>query len=136
MNSALTNKLLIKEEAARLGFSFTGISKADFLEEEAPRLEQWLTGNMHGKMSYMERYFDKRLDPRLLVDGAKSVVSFLLNYYPEQKQNKDAPAISRYAYGKDYHFVINDNLAQQMETEGHLLIQPQYSTGPGHGKAG
>lgn len=87
-----------------------GISKADFLAEEAPRLEQWLAQNYHGKMSYMERWFDKRLDPRLLVDGAKSVVSLLLNYYPETNQNTDAPKISKYAYGRDYHFVIKEKL--------------------------
>lgn len=104
---------LIKKEAARLGFFHTGISKAGFLEEEATALEKWLTGNMHGNMSYMERNFDKRLDPRLLVDGAKSVISLLLNYYPEQSQNDSgAPKISRYAYGKDYHFVIKDKLSE------------------------
>ena len=94
----------------RLGFSHVGISEAGFLEKEAPRLEQWLSNNMHGKMSYMERYFDKRLDPRLLVDGAKSVISLLLNYYPEKEQQAGAPKISRYAYGKDYHIVIKDKL--------------------------
>lgn len=104
---------LIKKEAARLGFFHTGISKAGFLEEEATALEKWLTGNMHGNMSYMERNFDKRLDPRLLVDGAKSVISLLLNYYPEQSQtDSGAPKISRYAYGKDYHFVIKDKLSE------------------------
>ena len=104
---------LIKKEAARLGFFHTGISKAGFLEEEATALEKWLTGNMHGNMSYMERNFDKRLDPRLLVDGAKSVISLQLNYYPEQSQNDSgAPKISRYAYGKDYHFVIKDKLSE------------------------
>lgn len=104
---------LIKKEAARLGFFHTGISKAGFLEEEATALEKWLTGNMHGNMSYMERNFDKRLDPRLLVDGAKSVISLLLNYYPEQSQNDSgSPKISRYAYGKDYHFVIKDKLSE------------------------
>lgn len=106
------NTLLIKQEAFHLGFSHCGISKADFLEEEAPRLEQWLSGNRHGKMSYMERNFDKRLDPRKLVDGAKSVVSLLLNYFPEAHQNPDAPKISRYAYGNDYHDVIKKKLKQ------------------------
>ena len=107
------NTHLIKSEALRLGFSHVGISKADFLEEEAPRLELWLMNNMHGKMSYMERNFDKRLDPRLLVDGAKSVVSLLLNYFPEkEQQDPDAPKISRYAYGKDYHVVIKDKLKE------------------------
>ena len=102
---------LIKAEAKRLGFEYCGISKADFLEEEAPRLEDWLEKNRNGKMAYMENYFDKRLDPRLLVDGAKSVVSLLLNYFPEQKQSDEtAPKISKYAYGKDYHFVIKEKL--------------------------
>ncbi len=101
---------LIKQEALRLGFMHCGISKADFLEEEAPRLEQWLTQNYHGRMSYMENWFDKRLDPRLLVDGAKSVISLLLNYYPEINQNQEAPKISKYAYGRDYHFVIKEKL--------------------------
>lgn len=103
---------MIKAEAKRLGFEFCGISKAEFLEEEAPRLEKWLNQNMHGQMKYMENYFDKRLDPRLLVAGAKSVISLLLNYYPEQTQNPEAPQISKYAYGKDYHFVIKEKLKQ------------------------
>jgi epoxyqueuosine reductase len=111
MTSTATS--LIKSEAKRLGFSHTGISSACFLEQEAPRLEQWLKSNMHGNMSYMERNFDKRLDPRLLVDGAKSVVSFVLNYFPEATQNDpEAPKISRYAYGKDYHLVIKEKLFQ------------------------
>ena len=103
---------LIKAEAQRLGFSHTGISNAAFLEHEAPRLEKWLSKNMHGQMSYMERYFDKRLDPRLLVDGAKSVISLLLNYYPETEQGAGMPKISRYAYGKDYHEVIKAKLKE------------------------
>ena len=110
-NSRQLRSRLIREEATRLGFSFVGFSKADFLEEEAPRLERWLSGNMHGKMSYMERYFDKRLDPRLLVDGAMSVVSLLFNYFPAQKQAQDVPRISTYAYGRDYHFVIKEKLS-------------------------
>ncbi len=89
---------------------YCGISKADFLEEEAPRLERWLNQNMHGKMHYMENHFDKRLDPRLLVDGAKTVVSLLLNYFPEEQQKEDTYKISKYAYGTDYHFVIKDKL--------------------------
>ncbi|MFD2516214.1 tRNA epoxyqueuosine(34) reductase QueG [Pontibacter locisalis] len=104
---------LIKQKAKELGFMYCGISKADFLEEEAPRLERWLNQNMHGQMHYMENHFDKRLDPRLLVDGAKSVVSLLLNYYPEkenQQQEEDTYKISKYAYGTDYHFVIKDKL--------------------------
>jgi epoxyqueuosine reductase len=106
------NSQWIKDEALRLGFDFCGISKADFLEEEAPRLEQWLLQNRHGKMAYMENHFDKRLDPRLLVPGAKSVISLLLNYFPSDKQNESAPKISKYAYGKDYHFVIKEKLQE------------------------
>ena len=104
---------LIKEEALRLGFSSIGISKAEFLEQEAPRLEKWLHAGMHGEMAYMERYFDKRLDPRLLVDGAKSVISLLLNYYPQEEQpDNGAPRVSKYAYGRDYHLVIKDKLRE------------------------
>jgi epoxyqueuosine reductase len=101
---------LIKKEAIRLGFMSCGISKAGFLEDEAPRLENWLNKQMQGQMSYMENHFDKRLDPALLVDGAKSVISLLLNYYPDQHQNKDTYKISKYAYGQDYHFVIKEKL--------------------------
>lgn len=104
------NTKFIKQKAQELGFFFCGISKAEFLEDEAPRLEEWLKRSYNGKMSYMENHFDKRLDPRLLVDGAKSVVSLLLNYYPEEKQVDDSPKISKYAFGEDYHFVIKDKL--------------------------
>lgn len=107
---------LIKTEAKRLGFDFCGISKAEFLEEEAPRLEKWLKSSMHGQMQYMENYFDKRLDPTLLVEGAKSVVSLLFNYYPDQTQNPDAPKISKYAYGNDYHEVIKEKLKEFVDT--------------------
>lgn len=103
---------LIKAEALRLGFMSCGISKADFLEVEAPRLERWLNNQMHGQMSYMENHFDKRLDPRLLVEGAKSVVSLTLNYYPEETQIEDSYKISKYAYGEDYHYVIKDKLKE------------------------
>lgn len=120
----------IKEKARELGFSYCGISKASFLEEEAPRLESWLKRNMHGSMTYMENHFDKRLDPRLLVPGAKSVVSLLLNYYPEEKQIEDSFKISKYAYGEDYHFVIKDKLKSLLsgiqdeigEVEGRVFV--------------
>jgi epoxyqueuosine reductase len=102
----------IKTEAKRLGFLSCGISKAGFLETEAPRLENWLKNQMQGQMSYMENNFDKRLDPTLLVDGAKSVISLLLNYYPSQEQNNDTYKISKYAYGQDYHFVIKEKLKE------------------------
>jgi epoxyqueuosine reductase len=101
---------VIKSEAKRLGFDFCGISKAEFLEQEAPRLEKWLSENKHGEMKYMENYFDKRLDPRLLVEGSKSVISLLYNYYPEQQQISGVPKISKYAYGKDYHEIIKEKL--------------------------
>lgn len=108
-----SNSALIKEEAMRLGFMHCGFSRATFLEEEAPRLEQWLTENRNGQMRYMENYFDKRLDPRLLVDDAKSIISLTLNYFPDKKQmHTDAPKISRYAFGTDYHFVIKDKLKE------------------------
>ena len=106
---------LIKKEAIRLGFMSCGISKAGFLEEEAPRLEEWLNKNRNGKMSYMENHFDKRLDPTKLVDGSKSVISLLLNYYPDKVQNPESYKISKYAYGKDYHFVIKDKLKSLLQ---------------------
>ena len=101
---------LIKAESQRLGFLSCGISKAGFLEEEAPRLETWVNQNMQGQMSYMENHFDKRLNPTLLVDGAKSVISLLLNYYPLELQNQDSYKVSKYAYGQDYHSVIKEKL--------------------------
>jgi epoxyqueuosine reductase len=110
INYSATYTKKIKDEAQRLGFLSCGISKADFLEAEAPRLETWLNKNMHGEMRYMENHFDKRLDPRKLVEGSKSVVSLLLNYYPEQTQTDGAYKLSKYAYGRDYHFVIKDKL--------------------------
>ena len=103
---------LIKAEAHRLGFLSCGISKAGFLEEEAPRLENWLNNQMNGQMSYMENHFDKRLNPTLLVDDAKSVISLLLNYYPSELQNQDSYKISKYAYGQDYHHVIKEKLKE------------------------
>jgi epoxyqueuosine reductase len=104
--------IFIKQKAKELGFDFCGVSKAEFLEEEAPRLEKWLNQKMHGQMSYMENHFDKRLDPRLLVPDAKSVVSLLYNYYPSKKilHTDETLKISKYAYGTDYHFVIKDKL--------------------------
>ena len=107
---------LIKNKAKELGFFYCGISKAEFLENQAPKLESWLNKNHHGKMDYMQRNFDKRLDPRLLVDGAKSVISLLLNYYTPQKQiDPSAPKISKYALGKDYHLVIKEKLGKLFE---------------------
>ena len=101
---------LIKSRAKELGFLSCGVSRAEFLEEEAPRLERWLKEQMHGEMTYMERNFDKRLDPTLLVPGAKSVVSVLYNYFPSTQRGGDTYKVSKYAYGTDYHFVIKDKL--------------------------
>ncbi len=118
----------IKDQALKIGFLSCGISKAEFLEQEAPRLEHWLKTKQHGEMSYMENHFDKRLDPTLLVPGAKSVVSLTLNYYnPKKQTDSDAPKISQYAYGKDYHFVIKDKLKQ-------LLSQIQKNIGVVEGR--
>ena len=105
-----------------------GISKAGFLEQEAPRLEAWLNQNRHGQMQYMENHFDKRLDPTKLVEGSKSVISLLLNYYPQQLQRDDSYKISKYAYGTDYHFVIKDKLKE-------LLHCIQEQVGDVHGRA-
>ncbi len=105
---------LIKTEAKRLGFISCGISKAEFLAEEAPRLENWLKNNGHGEMSYMQNHFDKRLDPTKLVPDSKSVISLLLNYFPSEIQTSNSYKISKYAYGTDYHFVIKDKLKQLM----------------------
>lgn len=118
----------IKSEAKRLGFFACGIAKAEFLEVEAPRLEQWLSNHQQGQMSYMENHFDKRLNPTLLVDGAKSVVSLLLNYYPNEEQNKESYKISKYAYGQDYHSVIKDKLKE-------LLFSIQTEIGEVSGRA-
>lgn len=115
MNNLSKNTNLIKAEAKRLGFLSCGISKAEFLEEEAPRLETWLNKNMNGEMTYMENYFDKRLDPTVLVPDSKSVISLLLNYFPLETQPSDTYKISKYAYGTDYHFVIKDKLKQLMQ---------------------
>ncbi len=114
---AAENAQLIKQLALELGFSFCGISKADFLLEEAPRLESWLKQSMQGEMSYMENHFDMRLDPRLLVPGAKSVVSFLFNYFPnpEIAIGSGALKVSKYAWGEDYHYVVKDKLKLLMQ---------------------
>ena len=115
-NSAIKNAQWIKEQALALGFLSCGISKAGFLEDEAPRLEQWLNNKQHGKMGYMENHFDKRLDPTLLVPGAKSVISLTLNYYsPEKQIDPKAPKIAQYAYGTDYHIVIKEKLKRLLE---------------------
>src|SRR5699024_3171150 len=113
-----------KSEAERLGFMACGISKAEFLKEEAPRLEHYLRQGWNGEMKWLENHFDKRLDPTKLVPGAKSVVSLLFNYYPEEKQSDDTYKVSKYAYGRDYHFVLKHKLKELLysirEEIGHV----------------
>ncbi|HHC78251.1 MAG TPA: tRNA epoxyqueuosine(34) reductase QueG [Flavobacteriia bacterium] len=128
MNATQKHTHLIKTEAKRLGFLSCGISKAAFLEEEAPRLENWLKNNMHGQMHYMENHFDKRLDPTKLVEGSKSVISLLYNYYPSQQQKSHSYKLSKYAYGTDYHFVIKDKLKKLL----HFITE---KIGEVHGRA-
>lgn len=128
MNSTHKHTKLIKTEAKRLGFLSCGISKAGFLEVEAPRLEKWLNNNSHGEMRYMENHFDKRLDPTKLVEDSKSVISLLLNYYPSEQQTEPSFKLSKYAYGTDYHFVIKDKLKQ-------LLHFIEEEIGAVHGRA-
>ena len=105
-----THTNLIKQEAQRLGFDACGVSVAVQLDDDARRLEAWLNNGFHGKMQYMENHFDLRTDPRKLVPGAKSVVTLLLNYYPQQQQQSNAPKIAKYAFGTDYHYVIREKL--------------------------
>jgi len=127
------NTTIIKQTAQKLGFDFCGISKSEFLADEAPRLEAWLKKGNHGEMSYMENHFDKRLDPSKLVYGAKSVVSLLYNYYPENDLAEEHPEhlkLAKYAYGEDYHFVIKDRLKTFMsiikeeigDVEGRVFV--------------
>jgi len=119
---------LIKQKASELGFSAVGISQAKFLEKESKQLKSWLKHDFHGEMLYMENHFEKRTDPRKLVEGSKSVISVLLNYYPEQKQIENTYKISKYAYGKDYHYVLKDKL--------HLLLEYiQKEIGEANGRA-
>ena len=107
---------VLKRLAAELGFMYCGVSKAGPLDDEARKLEQWLNKGMHGRMRYMENYFDKRINPTLLVDGAKSVVTLLFNYYtPEKQRDTEAPKLSRYAYGEDYHKVVKQKLFELMQ---------------------
>ncbi len=114
MLSKSTYSKSIKDKAKELGFDFCGISKAGFLEDEAPRLDSWLSKNYHGEMAWMANHFDKRLDPTKLVPGAKSVISVMLNYYPSKRlpESKEDYKISKYAYGKDYHYVLKDKLKE------------------------
>lgn len=107
----------IKQKAQELGFDLVGVSKADFLEKEARNLEEWLQRGYHGKMQWMENHFEKRVDPRVLVPGAKSVISVLHNYFPAPThfQPESAPKISKYAWGPDYHKVLKHKLYRLME---------------------
>ena len=115
MSSANNHTLFIKKTATDLGFDYCGISKAVFLNEDARRLETWLQKGMHGNMQYMENYFDLRVDPAKLVPGAKSVITLLLNYFPEKEQPVTYPKIAKYAYGEDYHDVIREKLMKLIE---------------------
>lgn len=113
--NAIKYSQLIKSKAKSFGFQDCGISKAEFLEEEARPLENWLKNNYHGEMKYMENHFDKRLDPRLLVEGSKSVISLSYNYFPEEKiSTLDNFKISKYAYAEDYHEVIKEILREMV----------------------
>ena len=115
MNSASQNTTWIKNAATQLGFEYCGIAKAKKLDDDARRLEGWLSKGMQGSMSYMEKYFDLRIDPERLVPGAKSVITLLKNYYPSEKQKSGTPKISKYAFGKDYHDVIRKKLTELIE---------------------
>ena len=105
-----TNTQIVKQTATLLGFDFCGIATAGFLDDDARRLETWLNKGMHGNMQYMEKHFDMRTNPSKLVPGAKSVITLLLNYFPESFQNTDSPKVAKYAYGNDYHEVIREKL--------------------------
>lgn len=110
MGAKQQHTAIIKALARDLGFDHCGIARAEALEEDARRLENWLAKGLHGGMAYMENHFDLRTDPRKLVPGARSVITLLLNYFPDKKQNSSAPQVSKYAYGKDYHEVIRSKL--------------------------
>jgi len=118
---------MVKSTAKELGFDYCGIAKAQKLNEDAVRLETWLRRGFHGSMQYMEKYFDLRVDPTLLVPGAKSVITLMLNYFPSQQQKNTAPKISKYAFGKDYHEVIKSKL-------NNLLFILQEKVGEIHGR--
>ena len=116
MKQTPENTTFIKKTASRLGFDYCGIARAERLDEDAFRLEEWLQKGLHGSMQYMEKYFDQRIDPAKLVPGAKSVITLLKNYYPDQQQQDNAPKISKYAFGKDYHEVIKEQLNNLLES--------------------
>jgi epoxyqueuosine reductase len=127
MNSIETNTKIIKEAAYRLGFDYCGIAKAQKLDDDAKRLENWLSKGMHGQMQYMENNFDLRIDPTKLIPNAKSVITLLLNYYPTQTQKSGSYKISKYAYGKDYHEIIRNKL-------NFLFLQIKESIGNVNGR--
>jgi len=110
LSLSFTYSLIVKKTAAQLGFDYCGIAKAEPLDEDARKLENWLQQGFHGKMQYMENHFDLRINPQKLVPGAKSVITLMQNYFPSQQQKENAPHIAKYAYGKDYHTVIKDKL--------------------------
>lgn len=115
MDARAKHTSLLKESARALGFSYCGVSSATFLEEDAPRLEEWLRRGYQGNMSYLEQHFDKRLDPRLLVPGARSVISLIYNYAPVRAlQHQEDLKVARYAYGRDYHLVVKEKLQELM----------------------
>ena len=116
MNPLQENTAFIKKTSTRLGFDYCGIARAEKLDDDAVRLEQWLQKGMNGSMHYMEKYFDLRIDPSKLVPGAKSVITLLKNYYPSSQQDANAPKISKYAFGKDYHEVIREQLTELIES--------------------
>ena len=121
--------LQIKQKAIELGFSECGISRVRMLEEEREPLQKWLDNGMNGNMGYMSNHFEKRLDPGKLEEGAKSIISVLINYFPEHKQtDPEAPVISKYAYGKDYHFIVREKL-------NDLLMFIQSELSPCNGRA-
>jgi epoxyqueuosine reductase len=115
MNNGANHTFLIRQEALRLGFDYCNVARAEYLNEDARRLETWLTKGFHGSMQYMENHFDLRIDPSRLVPGAKSVITLMLNYFPSVKQEVGSPKISKYAYGKDYHEVIREKLRQLLD---------------------
>ena len=127
MSTAEKNTNLIKALAANFGFDYCGIAKAQRLDEDARRLESWLNKGLHGSMQYMENHFDLRIDPSKLVPGARSVITLLLNYFPEQKQSEAAPKISKYAFGNDYHEVIRSKLKL-------FLVEMNEQIGEVHGR--
>ena len=127
VNQLQTNTNYIKKTANMLGFDHCGIAKVQRLDDDAARLEKWLHKGMNGTMQYMENYFDMRIDPSLLVPGAKSVITLLKNYYPSQKQTTESPKISKYAFGKDYHEVIRGKLNE-------LILLIKETIGEIHGR--